>query len=340
MKCEQRTRGATLLRLLRLVAGATFPLFFFLNYYNNNPQYFIGANCVMFGVLLCAVGALFYYLLSRILDDGLALLVVVLLWSLFWLYPSIATVYPVAVFWMIHLLGIAVIVLVAGAFLHFLHISKRTALVITAMWLLLFLCYPYLQYNYSMHIFWILLACIVIVLARIIKRYPLDNLTKNALATAILVLVMFNLFNAAYIGKESSNNAEKQGILNQKTIFNVNPESEHPNIYWLHMDGMMGFEEIQNLFGDNQNELKHQMKKYGFVINESASLDIGFTSYAIPALTSPDYYDNNIRPLFLDMQDMIHWERQVALSSKNVYYNIYEIYPNLELFTAFRNAKI
>jgi hypothetical protein len=74
--------------------------------------------------------------------------------------------------------------------------------------------------------------------------------------------------------------------------FNVNNKLPNPDIYFLMMDGMVGFNAIESFFGDSQNDLRIALESRGFVINDTAILYGGSTSYALPVMLAPSFYDS------------------------------------------------
>ena len=92
---------------------------------------------------------------------------------------------------------------------------------------------------------------------------------------------------------------------NYKTEFNVNINLPSPNIYWLLMDGMLGFKAMEHLYNDSQLEFTEQLTERGFIINRNAQFNaFQQTVCCIPALMCPTYYDTCFVPglLFLNFK--------------------------------------
>jgi hypothetical protein len=62
--------------------------------------------------------------------------------------------------------------------------------------------------------------------------------------------------------------------MTQKLTF-VYPNLPKPNVYWLHMDGMVGF-------NDPQTALKNDLTERRFVINKGAKLEVDYTYISYP----------------------------------------------------------
>lgn len=90
-----------------------------------------------------------------------------------------------------------------------------------------------------------------------------------------------------------------------KTEFNVDNNLPSPNIYWLLMDGMLGFKAMEYLFNDPQPEFTAQLTERGFVINRDTQYEaLHSTFYSIPALMCPTYYDTYFVPR-LQFNDLV-----------------------------------
>jgi len=94
-------------------------------------------------------------------------------------------------------------------------------------------------------------------------------------------------YNSKYIADEN----------NYKTEFNVDKNLPSPNIYWLLMDGMLGFKAMEYFFNDPQTEFISQLTERGFIINRDAQYEgLQQTMYCIPVLMCPTYYDMYFLP--------------------------------------------
>ena len=196
--------------------------------------------------------------------------------------------------------------------------------------------YPFVSSLYpSKAAFWILAAVFFGLSLALSFHFHLDRLTGGTLACVICLLFLYN-FGSAALGSARAS-GDGRALFRTKTSFTVDDDAPHPDIYWFHMDGMMGFDETERLFGDDQAELKSALTARGFTINDAAALNVGWTTYALPALTSPSLYDSYIRARMEQMPDMNGAERKAALGEEAL--AIFNIYPQLELFHAFSNNR-
>jgi len=123
-----------------------------------------------------------------------------------------------------------------------------------------------------------------------------------------------------------------------KKEFMVDDSLPNPDIYWFHMDSMMGFNTIEKFFGDSQDDLKTELLNRGFVINSEAMSPATGTLYAIPAFTSPSFYDSY---LGIHLQEQAHlscsahWDMMYNILSRDGINIDDDIAPYLELFHAF-----
>nr|AXS01371.1 hypothetical protein [uncultured bacterium] len=160
----------------------------------------------------------------------------------------------------------------------------------------------------------------------------------RAIAVMITVLFIYNF--APHVAEEISiaigQNPDTPYEL--KTDFVVDGALPHPDVYWLHMDEMMGFAAIEKYYGDGQEGLKQELAKRGFVINDSAELRIGFTLVAVPALTSPTFYDSYLKGQLSKVEHLFREQRERELAYKFRLDRLdiqKDIAPNLELFHAY-----
>jgi hypothetical protein len=117
--------------------------------------------------------------------------------------------------------------------------------------------------------------------------------------------------------------------------FTVNPTSPSPNIYWLFMDGMLGFKGMETLFDDRQSAFTAELEERGFRINRAAEFEVVHgTVRATPALFCPVWYDTKFFPL-LETVDLGNYEEK---RRKIGNFNTISGRVNNEFITAF-NAK-
>jgi len=189
------------------------------------------------------------------------------------------------------------------------------------------------------------LLIIIAVIGFIFRFISMNRLVANTIAGLLCLLFVYNFAPSAFRilkGEIQRANNEKTGKLPYKikTKFNVDPNLPHPNIYWLHMDGMMGFDMVERYFNDPQTKLKNDLGERGFVINNNARLEAGATSIAVPAMTSPFFYDNYLADEFLKVALLTRVLRENSILSSMIEkgFSIHDIYLKIEIFKAFSDA--
>ena len=129
------------------------------------------------------------------------------------------------------------------------------------------------------------------------------------------------------------------GMYEIKTAFVIDDSLPKPDIYWIHMDEMMGFSAVDKYLGDAQDNLKSELEKRGFRVNEYAEHRAASTFFALSSLLSPTFHDSYLEPLHSTHKNMLM--RQLS----EILYNrlridginlIEDIHPQHELFQAFR----
>jgi len=108
----------------------------------------------------------------------------------------------------------------------------------------------------------------------------------STLSVAIICMFIFNLVPGIH------DVIRRHGRYNIKREFNVDNKTPSPNIFWLHMDGMMSFATVESFFGICQNHNRVELEKRGFLMYEDGRLVSGQTSVALATLLSPALYDS------------------------------------------------
>ena len=104
--------------------------------------------------------------------------------------------------------------------------------------------------------------------------------------------------------------AEAEKSYQIKTEFVIDESLPVPDIYWIHMDGAMNFADVEKFFGDTQEEVKNELTKRGFILNEDAKLHGGYTHNALAAMLSPTFYDSLLGELLRQNEHILSRERQ------------------------------
>jgi len=200
---------------------------------------------------------------------------------------------------------IAIAVFTLGAVFLYLIVSKlvkssiASMLICNVLWVLFFLIkvplqfYPLIIRKYLAIYLSIMIVITAIILTLIIryKKIIEKQLMLNILSAFWLVIFILNVvptFFSAINNHYKYTGNEK----NYKTEFYVDNNLLSPNIYWLLMDGMLGFKAMEYLFNDTQLEFTTQLIERGFIINRDAQFEaLHATSFGIPVLMCPFFYD-------------------------------------------------
>lgn len=201
------------------------------------------------------------------------------------------------------LIAIAIFTLVA-IIIHLLILkliksSGTAALINNVLWILFFtIRAPYWLFNLivrkNLVIYLSIIIIITIVIITLIIQY------KKILQKYIIIKILFAFWSVIIIINiiltvlYTINNHSKYiaDDSNYKTEFIVDTSLQSPNIYWLLMDGMLGFKAMEHLFNDPQPEFNSQLIERGFIINKDAQFEaLHTTANCIPALMCPKYYD-------------------------------------------------
>ena len=164
----------------------------------------------------------------------------------------------------------------------------------------------------------------------------------NSFAIIVCVLFVYNLIPGLY-----NHIVELRGLRNDKPYelkrnFMVDDSLPSPDIYWFHLDGMLGFDVVEKYFGEDQEQLKNELTSRGFLLNEDARLMASCTAMALPALTSPGFYDSYFGAILTEATDNATRPKAVKtinnrLRADGVRYRE-DIMPNSEVFYAFIEA--
>ena len=156
-----------------------------------------------------------------------------------------------------------------------------------------------------------------------LRRYepPFEKVRAIFNVFALCIIAMF-FFNAvpgvnnemalARIEDEGAEERNENELFYIKRNFLVEPHLQRPDIYWIHMDGLMSFEMIERFFEVPKDHLRAELEERGFIIYADATLNAGYTSAAYPALLSPAFYDSLWGELLLSAEMKFRRERHAA----------------------------
>ncbi len=179
-----------------------------------------------------------------------------------------------------------------------------------------------------------IILCLLVIVCCILHKRGISRLVAMTLSCVVILLFLYNGTGPIYGAIRNALSPEPYSV---KDTFALDADAGKPDVYWLHMDGMMDFRTVEKVLGEDQSEVIQALEDRGFTVNEGAELDIGWTRYSFPALTSPTIYDSYLEPLFAGMGGLTSYERRDKLYRESAY-DVYLDYPRLELFRAFQEA--
>jgi hypothetical protein len=220
---------------------------------------------------------------------------------------------------------------------------QGSALVCVFFWIMFF----YIRYYYGEFILDIvanfsrtirLLTLAILVLSLTVLVYIIGCRIKRKECFQILAVFEITIFLLCFVQATVvyiSGKIFGDSKITYKASFNIEDDSPSPNIYWLFMDGMLGFRAMEYFFDDPQIEFESQLKEREFLVNREAEFEaFHSTIYAIPALMNPEFYDK-VMSLFLISYDPVFRDRLLS-SIKVTVFDTARM--NNELIAAF-NAK-
>ena len=303
----EKVKSPKMRLFLYYTASFLMPSILLLDLYNrNHARNYIVFNHMLILVGVLAVCGLLLFVAFKLIShsEGGALILVSLSWLMFWLYE-----------W---LLG------VARSLLPTFFLPSRVFL------LLLFG----------------IIGLVAISFNRLNPPFEKIRLVTNVLAICIIVLFIFNLIpgiihevNAARGRAEMAQLEYDERPYYIKRSFNIDPNLPSPDIYWIHMDGLMSIGTVERFWGLNYDRFREEIHARDFLMYEDAEVNGGFTRAALPALFSPAFYDSFWREQLDNADTMINPNRPdylLGVVFPSVGLNdIYDVGPYLELLSAF-----
>lgn len=137
---------------------------------------------------------------------------------------------------------------------------------------------------------------IMMILGRWRTKMKLPLIVASGILFFSIMLCSFSLPKCLSIYNQQRNSNGEEYI---KKTFNTEMVGieDVPNIYWIHVDGMLGFDAFEKYFNDDQYQFAQELTSRGFEINRHAYFSAGhFTNSCVPALFCPDFYDSYIQP--------------------------------------------
>jgi hypothetical protein len=157
-----------------------------------------------------------------------------------------------------------------------------------------------------------LLSCVVLAAIVLFLRWLCGKKVFVLVAIFETVLFMLNFVPSMALFLTNSDGHNLTKTISERD-FIINLKSPSPNIYWIFMDGMLGFQGMETLFGDSQTEFTAQMEERGFVINRNAGFEsLHGTVMATPSLFCPKWYDTVFAPL-LNSADLTNYDAKMKI---------------------------
>jgi len=144
---------------------------------------------------------------------------------------------------------------------------------------------------------WIALMCVLAFIVIILRWSSLPfykiRIAFHVLSVALCVIFILNITPALqHQSALRTMHIEPDVALFIKKDFNIDPNLPTPNIYWIHLDGVMSMETVERFWGTSQNQLRDMLTNRGFMIYEDARIYSSDTMTSLAALLSPAFYDN------------------------------------------------
>ncbi len=148
---------------------------------------------------------------------------------------------------------------------------------------------------------------------KLFKKKELQQLPLLA-SVALAVMLLLNILPLISQGTQSETTSQ----IKYKTTFTRDDATPSPNVYWFLCDGMLGFDAMEQYFGDHQEKLTEELTRRGFGINTSATFEAGhWTRIAIPALMCPDYFDAYLSDVLKSSEKAVGMRERTDLGLDN-----------------------
>jgi len=135
-------------------------------------------------------------------------------------------------------------------------------------------------------------ALFIILIHKYICRRFKDILDKRIIAVVSLVVVLVMLAQNIVVIIIFATQQQSDDVFYKETFVVDVDIKESPNIYWIHTDGMLGFDSMYRFFGYAQEDFARELEMRGFFISRDAAFAAQHsTQWALPTLLNPFYYD-------------------------------------------------
>ena len=180
----------------------------------------------------------------------------------------------------------------------------------------------------------ILLFIIFILLMLLILKKFVKKRLSYLVGILSFILIIFFTYNFLVSIYNVSFMMIKSKSFDNSISVKVSENTESPNIYYIHCDGMMGISAMNKYFDYDDTYLTDYFNKNNYYYNEKANLAIGHkTQRALVALYNPYYYDKFFKKYLKEL------EQSFIDNNKNPsfvvdYYELKDKRLNNELFNA------
>ena len=146
----------------------------------------------------------------------------------------------------------------------------------------------------------LIVAALALVLVLLQKfKPPLKDFSPvfGTLSIVFVAMLLINATPAIYrnIMARAAVEESSQSLSNtsMRRSFEVNHSLPMPDIYWIHLDGMISLEAVEYFFDICQENTRQELANRGFLIYDNAYLrNSAGTAIAMPMLLSPGVYDS------------------------------------------------
>ena len=187
----------------------------------------------------------------------------------------------------------------------------------------------FVKFSFITFLVYIIFILILTILIKKFIHFKLDKLV-NFISFMILFLFFAQVGNSIYYGGTV---LLKSKDYDYKLDIRVEENTNTPNIYWIHCDGMMNFYDMKKYFNFKDTYFQDYLKRNNYSYNVNASLVAGHrTQSALVALFNPYYYDHFFKDYLMELQDSLIQERDPSFMVN--YYELEEKRLYNELFEA------
>ena len=129
----------------------------------------------------------------------------------------------------------------------------------------------------------------------ILKASQEFELSAKKLSKILIALVAVLLvINIVPIVAYNITSADAVADASEGMIFSVDDSLDHPNIYWIHAESMVDETVLEKYWGGDTFGFTEKLEERGFYVNHEAYISASpHTTYVLPSLFSPSFYDDN-----------------------------------------------